>query len=141
MSECYFCGSEVDIEEHHIVPQRFDGSDRESNTVDLCHDCHWKLERLYNKEFWGAIGVEDPRAARESHVKCEIQGCTNQAVTRVRVKGVLAYRCEEHEHLSGHGDGGTFEFGDWKDLSNIDTGEDGGGSTSDEDYSHIDDHW
>lgn len=107
MSSCYFCGSSEDIEEHHIVPQRLGGSDKRSNTVDLCHDCHWKLERLYNKDFWEAIGIEDPRTTRETHVTCEYHGCTNPATTSYSVaatRGVGSssretgnvYRCDEH---------------------------------------------
>ncbi|OAQ51728.1 hypothetical protein HTG_16860 [Natrinema mahii] len=98
---CYFCNSEVDIEEHHILPQRFDGSDLPGNTVDLCHDCHWKLERLYNKDFWEAIGVDDPRATKESHVTCNYHSCMKSAVGSYHASGVvggsgLVYRCEEH---------------------------------------------
>lgn len=99
-SGCYFCGSTVDIEEHHIVPQRFDGSDKASNTVDLCHDCHWKLERLYNKEFWEAIGVEDPRATQESHITRHVHGCLKPATGRYHVShhgdAALVYRCDQH---------------------------------------------
>lgn len=104
MSSCYFCGSEEEIEEHHIVPQRLGGSDKRSNTVDLCHDCHWKLERLYNKEFWEAIGIEDPRTTRETHITCEYHSCTNPATTSYSVVGLgsssretgYVYRCDEH---------------------------------------------
>ena len=103
MSECYFCTSSADIEEHHIVPQRFDGSEAKSNKVDLCHECHWKLERLYNVDFWNAIGIDDPRATHESHVLCEAYGCMNPATGKHTVSGDLSgsktdkvYRCDEH---------------------------------------------
>jgi hypothetical protein len=95
---CYFCGQKESIEEHHILPQRFDGSDRKSNTVNLCHSCHWKLERLYNKDFWDAIGVEDPRSTKETHLTCEHHGCLNQAVGDFRTTvGIVTYRCKEHK--------------------------------------------
>lgn len=51
--ECRFCGidSESHVDEygrglhaHHIVPQRADGSDRESNLITVCEDCHQLLE-------------------------------------------------------------------------------------------------
>jgi len=103
---CYFCESAADVEEHHIVPQRFDGGDKRSNTVDLCHDCHWKLERLYNKDFWKTIGIEDPRATQESHVTCEHYSCTAQATDHYRVVGdpttggsAIVYRCDDHPPL------------------------------------------
>lgn len=95
---CYFCGEEETIEQHHILPQRFDGSDRRSNIVDLCHDCHWKLERLYNKDFWNAVGVKDPRATKESHLTCEHHSCLNQAVGAFHTSaGPISYRCEDHK--------------------------------------------
>ena len=97
MNECYFCGSTTDIEEHHILPQRFDGSDAEKNTVDVCHECHWKLERLYNKDFWEAIGVDDPRSTKESHVVCDIHGCVKPSVQRYGTSKGIVYRCEEHK--------------------------------------------
>jgi len=110
MNECYFCDSTEDIEEHHILPQRFDGSDAETNTVDVCHDCHWKLERLYNKDFWEAIGVDDPRATKESHVSCDIHSCMNPSVERFSTstphnhpgkrQGGIVHRCEEHSRNS-----------------------------------------
>lgn len=49
---CYFCGSEGPIETHHIVPKRFDGTDNEENLVDLCANCHRRLEKLYDKRFY-----------------------------------------------------------------------------------------
>lgn len=99
--ECYFCGATEEIEEHHILPQRFDGSDAESNVVDVCHDCHWKLERLYNKDFWKALGIDDPRATQEKHVTCYWNQCQEHAVEKMTVGNArgdvdLAYYCEEH---------------------------------------------
>lgn len=104
MKSCHFCESTADIEEHHIVPQRFDGSDAETNLVDLCHDCHWKLERLYNKDFWEAIGIDDPRSTQESHVTCHYSGCTNKATDSYSVTAHtgqgLTLRCPEHSSRS-----------------------------------------
>lgn len=58
-SECYFCseGHSEALEEHHIVPQRFNGSDEPENTVWLCGSCHDKIERLYDDEFYRRLGV------------------------------------------------------------------------------------
>jgi len=55
---CYFCGSEGPIQTHHIVPQRFNGSDLKENLVDLCPNCHERIERLYDKSFYDSLGVE-----------------------------------------------------------------------------------
>lgn len=51
---CYFCLSEERhvLEEHHIVPRRFSGSDNDENLVQLCPTCHEKLERLYDERFY-----------------------------------------------------------------------------------------
>jgi len=95
---CYFCESTDEIEEHHILPQRFDGSDQPTNVVELCHDCHWKLERLYNKDFWEAIGVDDPRATKETHATCNYYNCIENAVGRFDLgDGIHALRCDKHK--------------------------------------------
>lgn len=117
MSECYFCGSNADIEQHHIVPQRFDGTDHKSNLVDLCHDCHWKLERMYNKEFWDAIGIEDPRTTKESHITCYYQGCTDPAVDRYNTGGGWTYRCSDH--TPGEEESPDFAYGSDETKSDL----------------------
>lgn len=57
---CYFCSSEGPIETHHIVPRRYNGSDKDVNLVDLCPTCHERLEALYDDRFYEALGVEKP---------------------------------------------------------------------------------
>lgn len=103
---CYFCEFPDDLEVHHIVPQRLGGTDAPDNIVTVCHECHWKLERLYNKDFYETLGIEDPRTTPETHITCEVSGCTNQAIKPIHVgrgsrqKGKAAgmsYRCEDHE--------------------------------------------
>jgi len=97
MTQCYFCSSTEDIESHHIVPQRFDGSDADSNIVKVCHDCHWKLERLYNKDFWEAIGIDDPRAVEGSHISCNYKNCTQLSTHTARLDdGTKARYCDNH---------------------------------------------
>lgn len=55
MTKCYFCG-EVDVlEEHHIVPRRYNGSDKEDNIVTVCPTCHRKLEKLYDDKFYRKV--------------------------------------------------------------------------------------
>ena len=57
---CYFC-HEPDthlLEAHHIVPQRFGGSDDAENLVRVCPNCHERLERLYDGRFYDALGIE-----------------------------------------------------------------------------------
>jgi len=54
---CYFCGSEEQIESHHILPQRFGGPDDDENLVDVCRDCHEKIEKVYDQSFWSKIEI------------------------------------------------------------------------------------
>jgi hypothetical protein len=51
---CYICGEENPnvLEEHHLVPSRFGGSDRDENVATLCRNCHYCVERLYDEQFW-----------------------------------------------------------------------------------------
>ena len=54
---CKFC-EENDpdaLEEHHIVPRRYNGSDKEENIVKVCASCHRKLESLYNNRFYEKV--------------------------------------------------------------------------------------
>lgn len=37
---CYNCGSQENIEYHHIVPLKVGGTNRLTNIVPLCHRCH-----------------------------------------------------------------------------------------------------
>jgi len=56
---CYFCGSEGPIESHHIIPRRFNGPTNDRNLVDLCANCHKKIERLYDEQFYNVLGVTE----------------------------------------------------------------------------------
>jgi len=58
-SKCHFCDEKDALDRHHVVPRRFGGSDSEDNLVTVCPTCHRKLENLYDKEFYSAIGVKD----------------------------------------------------------------------------------
>ena len=51
---CYLCGDPHKelLQKHHIVPQRYNGPDEDSNLVELCPTCHRKIERLYNVTFY-----------------------------------------------------------------------------------------
>lgn len=92
---CYFCGEGTNVlETHHIVPQRHDGSDGTENLVDLCPTCHERLERLYNKRFYDALGVE--KQTTQAQKRCEF--CTGFADGQIQVTvRPLSYKfaCEE----------------------------------------------
>jgi len=77
---CYFCGADGPIETHHIVPSRYNGSDSNENLVDLCSNCHKKLEQLYDQRFYNRVAIAEPdgphlsRAALErmAHIQSEV---------------------------------------------------------------------
>jgi len=102
--QCYFCPATHDLEEHHIVPQRFDGQDDPINVVTVCKRCHKKLERLYDKRFYESLGLDDETGERDSHRDCAIHDCENTATHTKTVSGMKngrhvradAPRCEEH---------------------------------------------
>jgi len=58
--ECFICGDHRpnSLEEHHIVPQRYNGSDEPENLVQLCSSCHAAIEKLYDDSFYQRLGVE-----------------------------------------------------------------------------------
>lgn len=98
---CYFCPENRELQEHHIVPQRFGGRDAASNVVTVCKRCHGKLERLYNARFYEAFGIEDEEGSRYYHRPCDIVDCDNYAVEAIYVTGHFgdagqAFRCEQH---------------------------------------------
>lgn len=93
---CYFCGAFGGIEEHHIIPQRFDGPDEPGNIVGLCERCHKKLERLYDKSFYEFFGIDDEQGKRQTHLPCEHVDC-NERPSRILSQGYGKVRyCEEH---------------------------------------------
>ena len=59
--ECFICGTHRpnSIESHHIVPQRYGGSDAPENLVNLCSSCHSAIEKLYTDSFYERLGVEE----------------------------------------------------------------------------------
>lgn len=65
MDSCYFCTETERLERHHIVPRRYDGSDNDENLVEVCPNCHSKLEYLYGKRFYTRLGVGDPQERKE----------------------------------------------------------------------------
>jgi hypothetical protein len=83
-SRCYFCPKRNDIEVHHIVPQRFNGSDSRENLVALCDRCHRKIEALYDKRFYERLGIADETGDRKAHFECVGQDCQQRAQVRLK---------------------------------------------------------
>lgn len=80
---CYFCSSRDNIEAHHIVPQRFHGSDERENLVAVCNACHGKLESLYGPAFYQALGIDDEVGERKMHFPCKRPECDSRAETKL----------------------------------------------------------
>jgi hypothetical protein len=100
--DCYFCPTRHDLEEHHVIPQRFGGPDAPENIVTVCGRCHKKLERLYDAAFYEWFGIDDEKGERTFHRPCVMSGCNHQA-TRV-MKSSHGYRshvCENHAERIG----------------------------------------
>lgn len=56
---CEICGDARprSMEEHHVLPRRFGGSDVDKNLVTLCASCHQAVESIYDKRFWTSVGL------------------------------------------------------------------------------------
>jgi len=65
--QCYFCqvSEPSALEEHHLVPQRHNGSDEPENLVMLCGSCHNKIESLYDDEFYERVSAPGQEIAAE----------------------------------------------------------------------------
>jgi hypothetical protein len=95
---CYFCGAFGNLEEHHVIPQRFDGPDAEENIVELCKSCHKKIERLYDSAFFEWFGIEDESGKRTFHRSCVLADCAEltEVVLRAPVTGSKNHFCLNH---------------------------------------------
>jgi hypothetical protein len=94
---CYFCPRKTGIEVHHIVPDRFNGTDRRENLVALCERCHKKIEALYDKRFYRALGVADATDERQNHFQCQDGRCHAQATVKLQKTGYESmWRCLTH---------------------------------------------
>lgn len=58
--ECFICGDHRpnSLEEHHIVPRRYNGSDEPENLVQLCSSCHSAIEKIYDESFYERLGAK-----------------------------------------------------------------------------------
>ena len=54
MDECFICGdrNSTVLQNHHLIPRRYGGSDDDENVVTLCASCHAAIEQLYDRRFF-----------------------------------------------------------------------------------------
>lgn len=102
---CYICGpvNPVLLEEHHIIPRRYGGPDGDDNLVALCPKCHDAIERIYDDQFFDALGVEGEQSATQEEeeaytVQCEWRTCTASADHRLTNRHIEFHVCEGHRN-------------------------------------------
>jgi len=133
--DCYICGrGHTDIlEQHHIVPRRFGGSDGVDNLVDLCPSCHRSIEKLYGKRFYETLdvtkdsnqevkatgtcgfidcaadaehligGVHVEMSCCDDHKVCAASGCERRGVSAISMNGGVILMCDDHRQCNKNG--------------------------------------
>lgn len=98
-NQCFICGDQRQnsLEQHHIVPQRFDGSDDDENLVTLCASCHAAIEKLYDRRFYDKLGVEKPVASET----CDLDDCTASASKSLDGPEHTLDICDSHAESCG----------------------------------------
>jgi len=108
---CYFCDvtNPHAVEGHHLVPQRFNGTDQPENMVDLCGSCHNKIEELYDDAFYERLGVAVDEIENENiHVDSGEQVDASDSLDRKippTSEHILVEKTEEREHHPKADDG------------------------------------
>lgn len=94
---CYICGhgNPDTLEEHHIIPRRYDGSDASRNLVDLCPSCHSTLERIYDDAFFGELGVTKTNQS-QYNIQCEWGTCTSTDTHKIESSSHSKFVCDGH---------------------------------------------
>jgi len=60
LTECKICGYVGQIDQHHLIPRRYNGPDSSWNLVGLCRECHQKIESIYTDKVWHFVGLDRP---------------------------------------------------------------------------------
>lgn len=47
IKQCAFCGEKKKLEEHHMIPLSFGGTNDDMNLVYLCHSCHSQVTQYH----------------------------------------------------------------------------------------------
>lgn len=94
---CYICGhgNPDVIQEHHIIPRRYDGSDAGRNLVNLCPSCHDSVERIYDDSFFEELGLEKTSRA-EHNMMCEWGECTSRDTFHIGSEHNDMFCCDQH---------------------------------------------
>jgi len=110
MSEhCYICGEarQNSLEEHHLVPKRYGGSDSQKNLATLCASCHSAIEKLYDDAFFKRMGVSKPsKSTDQCGWRCMHENCTSTDTSTIKCIncGFEMVLCNAHKKCTVCGD-------------------------------------
>lgn len=102
-SKCANCGSEEFIEYHHIVPIVYGGTNKLTNIVPLCADCHAKAHKKSNAEgikratLEGRIGRN--RKSTYEEAKPVLKKYFNSEIGNKECSVLLGYSPSNHSSL------------------------------------------
>lgn len=97
---CFICGHDTSavIQEHHIAPRRYGGSDADENLVDLCPNCHDSVERIYNDAFFERLGVQKTTDESDSDIHvCMWEDCTSTDTQPLQNDDLTVWVCDAHK--------------------------------------------
>ena len=57
---CLFCNVDYPLDEHHIIPKKYNGLDVKENIIYLCPNCHRKLHNKILKHLFNLIDTPTP---------------------------------------------------------------------------------
>lgn len=84
---CSFCDKETELTTHHLVAQKYQGSDDSSNLrPDICRDCHTQIEESINKSR-GDIGAGKNTPPTQNFMIGSIQAQLNTGSTYLDEQG------------------------------------------------------
>lgn len=115
---CFVCGDRRSnsLEDHHIVPRRYGGTDSPENIVTLCASCHSAIEKLYDERFYetlqqrfakeGGISWQEHQSPAtldaEESLDREIPRSSLHVIFESQQDGVEWYKAIRKKHLLGY---------------------------------------
>lgn len=99
---CKFCSETDNLENHHIIPRRLNGSDNSDNLVKVCPSCHSKLEELYDNQFFNKLGVKKSGSNPDTGyflVECDVCGYESVSFKSSQADPLKCERCDAEKVL------------------------------------------
>ena len=82
----YVCEERSQIHNHHIVPRELNGSEKQSNKIYLCPNCH---TRVYVPEV--KSGIHSIKATNSIIIKGWLQSTAGRALEYINSNGNIEY--------------------------------------------------